>query len=414
METEHYFSRKGEETSASENKTAVQWFETGGYRLFSIGNGVGGGWSVSSSGELHISNGNITRRNLLEAYEALEKETVRGERKEREIFLDDYMDYFPVTVKLDAAWTKALEYDAEALESAYQEFFKIPVPEDAGYVITVGKNEKGKINYLAGGNGGHPAFSWQLVSAATATDVYFTFDNYSHDGTRMDTSQIPGGFGIYRQPYTIVDGELIFKTEELSMVYSLAEERYPYGSVFLHVNEENQLLILMDQEEATGLQVVNLDTMELVQQAELARPEGSTKFETVVRMGEDFFVLQYGNGYFSMVDRAEERGYAQQFLIQLEENDPLHYYPYVNENAMDWDGERLVYACYSKDEFSMANNCNLELTVYDATGKIFHGRYKNSLMAEPEYARRGIPGEQNNWHMGCEPRLNVCLEVDWP
>lgn len=414
VNTEHYFSDKVEKTSVFGNRAGVYWYETGGYRMFSFGGGVHGGWSISSSGRLSVNSANVTNRKLLDAYEALEQETPAGEKKSRQIFLKDYMDYFPVTIRPEESWIEGLKYDAETWEAAYQEFFKIPVPEDAEYVITVGKNEDGEINYLAGGDGAQPKFSWRLVSAATANEVYFTFDRYSGDGTKMDTSLIPGGFGIYRQPYTIEDGELILKTEELSMVYSLEEENYPYGSVFLHVNEENQLLILIDNEEYTGLQVVDLENMELIQQVEITRPEGSTRFALVARTGENFVLLQYDNGYFALVDRTDERGYAQQFLIRLEEDDPMQYHSYVNENAMDWNGERLVYACYSKNEFSMSSNCNLELTVYDESGKIFHGRYKNSLMAEAEYVRRGISGENNNWNMRCEPRTDVCLEVDWP
>ena len=97
----------------------------------------------------------------------------------------------------------------------------------------------------------------------------------------------------------------------------------------------------------------------------------------------------------------------QQLLIDLEPDDPFYYHAYLNENDMEWNGEQLVFACYSE------NRCNLELAVYDKTGKIYHGRYYSSLLTKQEYAERAL-GEKNNWYYECEPRTNVCLDVEWP
>ena len=329
------------------------------------------------------------------------------ETKKRQIALNGYLEYFPVDITLDDNWRGKTKCDIEALDAAYTEFFKIPVPQSAKYVITVEKNEAGKIIRLAGGDDGQSIYSWNTVCAASDTDLYFTFDRYSMSGAKLDTSQIPGGYGVYRQPYSIVGDELIFDTEKLSMVYSLEEETYRNGSVFLDVTEAGELLVLIDQEETTRLQVVDLETMELLQMAELARPEECKGFEAVVRTKEDFFVLWYGGNYISVVAREEGKGFCQKLLIPLEPEDPLYFHMFLNENDMEWNGEQLVYACYSN------SRCNLELAVYDKTGKVFHGRYYSSLLAEQEYAKRAL-GEKNNWYYECEPRTNISLDVEWP
>lgn len=409
--TEQYFDAGSRNTNTAPGAQVASWYNKGGYRSISLLNRLYGGWSVSSSGSIDVDSHWLEDERMLQAYEELAAEVAPGEEKSRQIFLSNYMDYFPVSVSLDVTWLEGKRYGLEALEEAYSEFFKVLVPEYTTYIITVAKNKKGEISKLEGMNSDQPIFSWNTVCAASDTDLYFTFYRHSADGTRVDTSLIPGGFGVYRQPYSVVDGELVIDTEQLSMVYSLEDELYPYGSMFLDVNDANQLVILTDKETTTSLQVVDMETWELVQRVELERPAESRGFGAVVRVTEEFIMLWYGSGYFSLVDWTAERGYEQQLLIAVEENDPLYRHGYVNENDMDWNGERLVYACYSTNGYSAMGTCNLELSVYDKTGKIYHGRYYNSLLTEQEYSFR--PEATNNWYMSCEPRTNVSLKVEW-
>lgn len=410
-ETVQYYSVRGKENIYPRSQTAT-WYDEGGYQSISLSNQLYGGWSVSSSGSIEVNGHWLAEEGLLPAYESLAAEVAPGEEKSRQIILNDYIDYFPITVELNGSRQEGRKCDTEALEEAYSKYFRIPVSESVTYTITVAKNAQGEISRLAGADNGHAAFFWHTVCAASDTDVYFSLYRYSTDGTKVNMNLIPGGFGVYRQPYSIVDGELEIDAEQLSMVYSLEDELYPYGSMFLDVNEANQLVILTDNETATCLQVVDMKTWELVQRAELERPAESTGFKAVVRVTDEFFMLWYGSGYFSLVDWTAERGYEQKLLIQLEQEDPLYNHAYVNENDMDWNGERLVYACYSKSKYSGAGNCNLELTVYDETGKIYHARYFNSLLAKQEYSYQ--PETENNWYMQCEPRTNVSIDVEWP
>ena len=314
IETEHVFSTNRKITSLRHlDYNGAYWYEEGGYRALSIGNGLSGGWSVTSYGGLSIENGNIQRRELEPAYEALAEETASGEKKSSQIFLSNYLEYFPVNITLDDNWVGKKKYDIEALDAAYTEFFKIPVSKSAKYVITVEKNEAGDIVTLGGGNDEQSIYSWNTVCAASDTDLYFTFDRYSMSGAKMDTSQIPGGYGVYRQPYSTVGDELVFDTEKLSMVYSLGEETYREGSIFLDVTEAGELLILTDQEETTRLQVVDLETMELLQKVELTRRRHARTLIMWYAPRRIFLSLDFTRGIFPWCQRRMALGMCSSF-----------------------------------------------------------------------------------------------------
>ncbi len=376
-------------------------------------NRLSGGWSVSSTGGLSINSSNVTIRGMEAAFSELAALTKAGEEKTARVSLTDYMTYYPVSVVMNTEEKAHLSAEADELDIEYAEFFRIPVLEDAMYEISIEKNKKGEVVSMGGSDLGSGVFSWNSVSVRTETDFYFTFHPYASNGVRVDTSLIPGGFGIYRQPYELQGEELVADPSKVEMVYPL-EEVYSQGNRYLGINAAGQLVILTDNETAICLQVVDLDTMELVQKAEYARPEGSTRFEGV-RLEEDFILLNCGKGYFSLIDWEQERGYEQQFMIQLGSEDPMYWrHDLMNENAMDWDGERLVFACYSAPEqYSIQTNCNIELMVYDKTGRIYHGNYLCSLLTEQEYTGE-IHGADYVWNESCEPWTKYPLEVTWP
>ncbi|MBO5352841.1 MAG: hypothetical protein J6A77_06040 [Lachnospiraceae bacterium] len=405
-ETEYRFAPAGEAVAASSRFVKEEY-------CLKLVNRLNGGWRVGSTRGLSIDDSHVTIRGMEAAFSELAAVTKAGEEKTARISLVDYMTYYPVNVVMNAEELADLP-EEEELNAAYAAFFKIPVAEEALYEISIEKNKNGDIVSLGGSDLGYGVFHWDSVSAMTETDFYFTFHPYASGGVRVDTSLIPGGFGIYRQPYVIQGEERIVDPSQVELVYPLEDEIYDRGNLYLGINTAGQLVILTDSEAAICLQVVDVNTMELVQKEEYARPEGSTRFEGVIRVEEDFILLDCGQGYVSLIDWQPDRGYEQQFMILLDRSDPLYWrHNYVNQNDMDWDGERLLFACYSADDYSIQANCNMELSVYDKTGKIYYGKYLSSLMTEQEYTGN-VDGAEYVWQDICEARTNFSLEVTWP
>ena len=397
-ETEFEFSARERRPAA---KLAGQaWLDQSKYSCISLNNRLDGGWHVGSTGNLALDGSNIGTRGLEQAFQELAEATAPGEEQSRQIFLDNYMEYFPVVVSLEQVW------EEEDLSEAYSEFFKIPVPKSAAYTITLEKDKRGNIVGIGGNDQGNNIFSWRTVSTRSKTDCYFTFYRYSADGTRMNTELIPGGFGVYKQPYALGAEGVYMNPEELSMVYSLEEENYPQGNIFLDVNAAGQLLIITDTKNFIKLQVVDLTTYEKIQQVEFPRPAGDVRFESVVRVKDDFLLLSYGDGYFVLIDWNSERGYQHQLTMQVTDDDPLYWSAYIQENDMDWNGTQLLYVSCT-DRQTMQGSCDFTLSVYDASGKIYHGEYKSSLITEQE--RELLYGGTS-----IEPWSEHPITVSWP
>ena len=393
------------EFSARERRPAAKlagqaWMEQNEYSCFSLHNRMSGGWSSSSTGGVNLEGGLIDESGLVEAYKQLATETAPGEELSKQVFLSQYMEYFPVTVTMDG-WQKS-----EELSESYSDFFKIPVPQNSTYTISLRKNNAGQITQVKGRPGEQNIFNWRTVCTRSKSDCYFTFYRYSADGTRMNTELIPGGFGVYKQPYALGAEGVYMNPEELSMVYSLEEETYPYGNMFLDINAAGQLLIITDTENSTKLQVVDVTTMEQIRQMEFPRPEGATRFESVVRVKDDFLLLSYRDGYFALIDWNEEQGYQHQFTMQVTDDDPLYWSAYIQENDMDWNGTQLLYVSCT-DRQTMQGSCDFTLSVYDASGKIYHGEYKSSLITEQE--RELLYGGTS-----IEPWSELPIAVSWP
>lgn len=401
-ETEFEFSAS-RKSSGVPRLVEQSWAAQSEHSCLMLINHIHGGWSSSSTGGIDLdTKSTIADRGMSEAYKELAEETKPGEEKEKHIFLKDYMDYYPVLVSLDTMW------EDDSLSEAYSGFFKIPISETTMYTISLEKNEDGDIIRVGGEeNYGQYPFGWNSVSARSETDCYFTFNRFLHDGTMVDTGMIPGGYGIYRQPYTLEPGEIVMDASELSMVYSLEEETYPYGNMFLDVNAAGQLLIVTDTETSTKLQVVDTDSMECAQRLEISRPKGSKCFENVVWADDEFLLLSYSGAYFCLIDWNKERGYEHQFTIQLAEEDMIYQNYYVEYNDMDWNGEQLLYAsCY--DYNTGGDSCDFVLSVYDATGKLFEGTYSSSLLTKQE---RDFPYSINT---ECCPWGKIPIQVFWP
>lgn len=398
-ETEYNFF--GQEKRAIGGYRNSAWLNENKYSCISLNNRLNGGWHVGSTGNLALDGSNIGTRGLEQAFQALAEDTAPGEEKSRQIMLNKYMEYFPVIVNLEHTW------EDEELSKAYSEFFKIPVPESAIYTIALEKDKRGNIVSLSGNDQGNNIFAWRTVCTRSESDCYFTFYRYSN-GNRMNTELIPGGFGVYRQPYAVGAEGLYMNPKELSMVYSLEEETYPYGSLFLDINAAGQLLIVTDTESSTKLQVVDVTAMEQIQQMEFPRPKETKGFESVVRVKDDFLLLSYRNGYFALIDWKEGRGYEHRFTMQVADDDPLYWSAYAGRNDMDWNGTELLYvSCTDRDK--MQGSCDFILSVYDASGKIYQGEYKNSLLTDQERE-----GHNYRSSKGCEPWSESQITVTWP
>lgn len=382
------------------------------------------------------------------AMKELFDETEPGQEKSRIIDLKDYLDFYEyeITIELPGDIThhflnreeleEALAYygkDKNYLGSfhleelkeqlyileVFTEFFKIPVIDNHLYEIAVSKDVNGNLygwSYSSANGGGSSgnvsmgstltdsdSFNMWAIPVYTENMCYFTFYPYTDDDQLVDTSYIPGGFGIYQLPFDKEDGTI--DVDNLRMVYSLD----PAEEIFnLHYDERRNTILLLGHKEAgSGYQmtVFDADTME-VKQKLIYSDDG---YGAGIYMGDDFIVLETVEDV--VVLSVDENGNYQKEIVcdikYLQEETSVDYldFSYLD---FDWDGEKLIFAGSLNDSTSYRyyQSCGFYLAAYDKNGLIYYGEYVSSLDAESNVGNY-------DYNFVCRPTENEPIKVSW-
>lgn len=378
-----------------------------------------GGGSIFAGGELPE-----TPTGLDAAYLELFNSIEPGEAKSAVINLEDYLDYYPISVDLDFPGTwyfSDLDGETDLSEpepgtelyavAKLQEYFKIPILAGEQRSIDIGKRTDGTV----GGRGSSSVgdfFSMQTCSVLTGDACYFTFDTHSRDGRVVDTGEISGGYGIYRLPYEEdcrdESGQKVcgVDVDALEMVYPLDPEIDLLG---LSVNgEQTRLLLYAVEDGAYVLTVMNLETMDTLQKLKIAdQPENSG---WGLYDGGDFMVAQL-SGKLAVISVTDSGAYELQFLCDVRPDEVSAFW--YQDVAWDFDGERLAYVETLekvKETWGWTQeSCGFRLAVYDASGLLYCGEYRSSLDTGEE---RGSSYYENG-NYDCLGRGYEPLSVRW-
>ena len=361
---------------------------------------------------------------LAEAYRQLYNETPDGQEGKKTIYLKDYYDYYPLAINIslpgnyfnwrdgypeETAYSTSLE--TEKMIKDFSEFFKIPVVENEGWEITLAKDDNGSVYSMGSGNIDGDSFYLWTISVFTDDACFFTFNNRSTMGKTVDTSQIPGGYGIYRLPYYEGDGGYISTGEgkysirdgvsvgELSNAYPLNPET---ELINLLINEEKTKLLLVTREQKKCvLTVIDAKTMETLQRMELAElGEENNVYST--RSLDGFLVIELWDSQIIVVTENENGEYEHSFTAPFTDaENPLYYLNY--DSAMDWDGERLVITDFLRhDEYGEL--CGFFAAVCDKTGLLYYGEYQSSL---------DVGSFDHSSRYDCRPLDSSPIAVSW-
>lgn len=345
-------------------------------------------------------NGNIAENaeGLGQIYQELAEITDSNKETKREIWLKDYIDYYHYNIEIDIPGTKidsrvnsshkimVQEQEKYAMQKL-REFFKIPVLEEEHWQVSLGKDENGNIIHSGSSNGSSDFFYMWTFNAIARDCCYFTFGSHSEEGVVMDTSQIPGGYGIYYLPY---DGTLEGKEETadkisidvdgLKMVYSLEPE---IDVMHLHLNEKMDKLILHAEEYGeyvvTVIDVATMETLQKISVMDWDKDYGYQIYDE-----EDFIVTtvhktqEEGKIEAVVIDENENREYEVAFICDIQNKE----LPSFNTSMMylNFDGKRLAMSGFmEEEEQGYQETCNVFLAVCDASGMQYYGEYRNSL-----------------------------------
>jgi len=158
----------------------------------------------------YYEEGDVTGLSL--AYRELYESMGPNESKEMEVLVKDYYDYYPLYGCLElpnfvldwdhyASWDSWYTEEELALITALETFFRFPILEDDRELIMLELDAAKNVCGSGGGSISGDDFFLRTYTPYTDEAIFIAFDAHTNNGDLIDTSLIPGGFGIYRLPY---------------------------------------------------------------------------------------------------------------------------------------------------------------------------------------------------------------------
>ena len=324
------------------------------------------------------------------AYNALYMDAPLGKEVTATVKLSDYYDYYPIGLSLQLPgifWTNNDvsifgEYltgtEAYAV-SRFRAYFRIPVLEEEAVEIHLTRPATGSGMQWGSSESGEDRFDLDTLSAATDTDVYFTFNTRTaHKNRIIDTSQIAGGYGIYRLPYRegTSTEDVGVDADALEMVIPLTPGLRIEG---LYLNAAgDRLLLITHPEDAAGETCVRIEVFDIPSYALL---------QSFEYRGDSFSHLKICDGYTlavmfsSLAVFTEDDGiYTEVFSVPLAADADGTPASIRSDHVTAFDGERLAVARNLNSPYYAGQSlCGYEVYVYDADGAACHLRVDSSL-----------------------------------
>lgn len=346
----------------------------------------------------------ITNEGIDKAFEELKEEATPYKEAKKVIYVSDYTDYYPVTVDaslenfyLDSSFHSQLRENETELIKAIESFFRIPVQKDHRIQISLQIDENKNITHTgtatATEDGAYEGFSFFANSVVTDKECFIYFDDRTEHGERADTSEIPGGYGIYRLPYSTVETYVTFDTEKLKNVFPLKAGESIYQ---IELSADKKALYMMSQKNSKNYLTV-IDTETYKEKSKVIISDEKDQSSHIEYIGEDFMVITHyhpnRDSSISVYTPDGKVGFKENFTTMqyiYDNNSTItdeglvyyaggDFYMHGNEIDVKWDGERLYVTNSTGDNFRPVRKADFSLSIYDKNGLQFCGSYTTSL-----------------------------------
>ena len=314
------------------------------------------------------------------------KEVKANEELTKQVRLSDYYEYFPVDANYSLI-NPAMRYRGNSLMlyKFFNDYFRIPVPEELLVDVTVSKDEAGQVYnvdmYESSGEISVGTTAW-TSSVVTEEGVFFgLFGN-------ADFSEIKGGYGLYWVPVEFKEGDsfatgvswgtsadTVYLREECCNIYPM-EPSGQEGN--LYVSEDgSRLFALIWEQDTTRMVVFDAATRQVLQELDL----GMKKMPTLWHQENLFVLLNREGGKDRMQVWLLQDGRLELWL----ETEPYPFgpdasYGWYQEPELCFNGEKLAINRYRND-FDRATS---RLQIYDQTGLLYVGDYYHNGDTLPE------------------------------
>ncbi len=362
--------------------------------------------NVSFDSNLDISSPIESLSGLAKAYREIYEQMQPGTEVCKRVFVKDYYEYYPLFIRLelpnndiwmDERWLSdgsGFVNGEQELYEKFSEFFRIPVEECDSIEVVVDRDQSNGMMTQSSSSD-----YLQMYSNGVVTEdgmCYFTLNNKTSDGRVMDSSLIPGGYGMYSfrfgKPGTYSKSGV--DIDSLKMAHALDEQ-----ITILHLSlnkEQTKLLLFTEEAEEYYFSIIDRDTMELSRKFKLESWGEICEYD-------DFLVVS--GEYVSLFAVTEDGGYEQRFAISAEHPELQALRKLSPEASMDYNGEHLIVANWIVEEdYNWMRSCNFYIMICGPEGLGYYGIYKNSLAVNPSTVYSGY---------NCLPFDEDAITVRW-
>lgn len=322
--------------------------------------------------------------------------TKPGNTSYKTIRLKDYYEYYPLHLGFDLPNVyftddyseekgDGKQFDTQFVGKTFRDFFKIPVLKTDTISIEVSKSEDGDGYGTSVDN--TKSYNFFTNSAISKGRCFFTISNQKA-GEYVDTSLIPGGYGIYA--FYFDGGDNKNKTgifaDSLETVFPLEKETEVLELDFNA--DETKLLLYTYEKDASYLTVIDIKTMKVLNKICLL-DESITQD---IRKFENFIVVGTENGM--VVVDSENDEYKLAFVVdgtQYLKDGPNILW---NSSYMDYKNGKLATVGNLFNEETGVTDCGFFVAVYDKSGLLYYAEYENEL---------DINNNREHYRLGCHP-----------
>ena len=330
--------------------------------------------------------------------------------KEAGVRVKDLLDYYILSGYINGAdemldlnfsfltANDGTDYELEEAEKwkAWNDFFKIPVLKEEYMTYQFAKGNNGEISVTTdyGITEGGDDFGFNIQSCDTEDASYFFFDAHSLNGRVVDTSLIPGGFGIYRMPHEGRNGKSA--VEELENIYRLDPNAY-YQSIAASPDGKKLMISYYysnaggqgkDEDEKVTLlaEVIDLasgkcdEKITLLENCLWTAVRSDGEFQVFTDNESMLKIYRYMNGRYRKIVDAKDLDFSLPGLADITSNSTEILYEEGRVSALcyetinTWDEER------SENGFAQnEQSVSAVLNIFTEDGLAYCGRLYNNL-----------------------------------
>ncbi len=361
------------------------------------------------------------------AYSELVATAVPHVENKKTVLLSDYLDYYPIQTELsfpgkyiDELSTREIKDNDLKLVESMRDFFKIPIIEGHKIELRVTVNEEGDI-YSSGTTSGtglsedEDNFGFNADSLVTDKECFIYFDNTTELGYKVDTSLIPGGYGIYRLPYTVKKDVTDFDYENIKNIYPIKSE-YTVLDLDLSKDEKN-LYLITSEENKCVFYLIDSESFETKERTVLSEDKDESVYLEYIEKDYLVFSIYHPNreSKFSVFTFDKGGNTVKEITAEkyIETSDKNGSTRYIGTDIYDnnqikavWNNGRLyVVNPYDNIAISQIHQNGFRVAVYGKDGMEFYGEYITSLST----GNNGYQLSAYHIYLSHEDKLNIIV-----